>query len=144
MTNIFTSNLFSILSTNIPNKTLEFNNKNAPWITSNVKTAIRRKHRVYKKYVDKGRREEDWLHVKEVRNETSKMIQLAKETYYLNQGRKLVDPKLGIKTYWSVLNRLVNKKIATTIPPLLENGLFVTNTQIKAYVLNDYHVEQGC
>ncbi len=45
----------------------------------------------------------------------------AKETYYLNLGRKPTDPKLGIKSYWSVLNRLINKKKAPTIPPPLVN-----------------------
>ena len=84
MTDLFTSNLYSILSMNIPNKTLKCNDKDAPWITPDVKTAIKRKHRVSKKFVDGARKEEDWKHVKEVRNETSKMIHLAKETYYLN------------------------------------------------------------
>ena len=144
MTDLFTSNLSCILSSNIPNKTLKCNDKDAPWITPDVKTAIKRKHRVFKKFVDGGRREEDWKHVKEVRNETSKMIHLAKETYYLKLGHKLVDPKLGIKAYWAVLNRLINKKKTLTIPPLLENGLFVTSVQTKANLLNDYFVKQCC
>ena len=48
------------------------------------------------------------------------MIHLAKETYYLKLGQKLVDSKLGIKAYWAVLNRLRNKKKTLSIPPLLE------------------------
>ena len=72
MTDLFTSNLYSILSMNIPNKTLKCNDKDGPLITPDVKTAIKRKHRVFKKFVDGGRREEDWKHVKEVCNETSK------------------------------------------------------------------------
>ena len=67
-----------------------------------------------------GRGEEDWKHVKEVRNETSKMIHLAKETHYPKLGHKLVYRKLGIKAYWTVLNRLINKKKRLPIPPLLE------------------------
>ena len=38
---------------------IKCNDKDAPWITPNVKTAINRKHRVFKKFVDGGRREED-------------------------------------------------------------------------------------
>ena len=97
MTNLFTSKFYSILSMNIPNKTLKCNDKDAPWISPDVTTAIKRKHRVFKEFVDGGRKEEDWKHVKEVRIETSKMIHLAKEAYYLKLGHKLVDPKIGIK-----------------------------------------------
>ena len=79
-----------------------------------------------------------------MRNETSKVIHLAKETYYLKLGYKLVDPKLGMKAYWAVLNRLINKKKTLSIPPLLENGLFITNVQAKANLLNDFFVEQCC
>ena len=82
--------------------------------------------------------------MKDIRNETSKMIINAKEKYFLNQGRKLSDPNQGIKAYWTTLNRLLNKKKVANIPPLLENGLFVTNVQTKATILNDFFVKQCC
>ena len=50
--------------------------------------------------------------------------------------------KQGIKAYWGILNRLINKKKALNIPPLLENGISVTNVQIKADSLNEYFVQQ--
>ena len=59
-------------------------------------------------------------------------------------GRKSSDPKQGLKEYCSILSRLINKKRTLNIPPLLENGLFITNVQNKANVLNDYFVEQCC
>ena len=42
------------------------------------------------------------------------------------------------------LIRLRNKKKVANIPPLLENGLVVTNVQTKAAILNDLFVEQCC
>ena len=144
MAEVFTSALHSILSSQIPNKIIKCNDKDPPWITPELKSAIRRKHRVYRKFVQRGRRQEDWNQVKETRNETSKMIIRAKESYYLNLGRKLSDPNQGIKSYWTTLNRLINKKKVSNIPPLLENGLFVTNVQTKADILNKYFVEQCC
>ena len=59
--------------------------------------------------------------MKEARNETSRLITKAKENYFSTMGRKLSDPAQGIKTYWAILNRLINKKNTLNIPPLLEN-----------------------
>ena len=39
-------------------------------------------------------------------------------------------------------NRLVNKKKVMNIPPLIENGLFVTNLEQKATILNDFFIQQ--
>ena len=80
--------------------------------------------------------------MKEVRNETSRLITKAKENYFSTMGRTLSDPDQGIKAYWAILNRLINKKKTLNIPPLLENGIFVTNLQTKADILGDYFVQQ--
>ena len=70
------------------------------------------------------------------------MITNAKETYYQKLGHKLSDPNQGAKAYWTVLNRLLNKKKTLNIPSLLENSIFVTNIQTKANIFKDYFVEQ--
>ena len=49
------------------------------------------------------------------------MIVNAKNKYYQNLGRKLSDPNMGSKKYWSTLTRMINSKKTCTIPPLLEN-----------------------
>ena len=54
------------------------------------------------------------------------------------------DPNQGTTAYWATLNRVMNKKKVSNIPPLLENGVFVTNVQVKANILNVYFVEQCC
>ena len=97
---------------------------------------------MFREYVDRGRRPEDWAQVKEVRNSTSKMITDAKEKYHIKLGRKLTVNSQDVKTYWSVLKKLLIKKKIVNIPPLLENGLFVTNIETKATILNDYFVPQ--
>ena len=144
MTDVFTDNLYSIFSSKIPNKVVTCNDKYPPWITPQLNKSIKRKQRTYRNFVQRGRREEDWERVKNVRNATSKLIVKAKEHYFLKLGRKLSDPNQGPKEYWSTLNRLINKKKTFNIPPFLENGLFLTNVQDKANVLNDYFVEQCC
>ena len=132
MTDAFTSAILSILSSNIPNKVVKLNDKDAPWMIARVKIAIRRKHRVYRKFLLRVSQLEEWMKVKKVKRGTSKLIFDAKERYYSRLSRKLSDPNNGIKTYWSVLNRLMNKKSISGIPPILENGIFVTNVATKA------------
>ena len=138
----FTSTLMGVMSRFIPNKIITCNDKDPPWITPEIKMAIKRKHRVYNKYVRRGRRPDEWDNVRLIRNDTSKMITTAEDNYFTSLGRKLSNPAIGIETYWSTLNKIVNKKKATNIPPLLENGLFVTNFQNKAEIFNDCFVQQ--
>ena len=66
-----------------------------------------------------------------------KLVVNAKDDYL---GQKLTDPSLGPKSYWTVLNKLLNKKRYTNIPPLLINDIFVSNFQTKADLLNDFIV----
>ena len=70
------------------------------------------------------------------------MITNTCETYFKNLGEKLADPSRGIKAYWSTLNKIINRKKTSNIPPLLENGIFVTNFQNKADIFNDLFVKQ--
>ena len=142
MTSVFTKLVMDIMHRFIPNKTIKCNDKDPPWITPEIKTAIKRKHRVYNKYVRRGRKPDEWEYVRVTRNETSKIITGAKETYFASLGRKLSNPKIGLKVYWSTLNKIINKKKMTNIPPLLENGIFVANFQTKADIFNDLFVQQ--
>ena len=76
------------------------------------------------------------------RNETSKIITDANETYFASLGRKLSNASIGLKVYWSTLNKIIDKKKMINISPLLENGIFVTNFQTKADIFNDLFVQQ--
>ena len=73
-----------------------------------------------------------------IQNETSRMITDAKENYFWTLGRKLSNPTIGRKTYWITLNRIINKKEMTNMPPLLENGISVTNFQKKTDIFNNF------
>ena len=58
---------------------------------------VPRKHRVYNKYVRRGRRLDEWENVRFIRNDISKMITTAKDNYFASLGRKLSNPNMGIK-----------------------------------------------
>ena len=59
-----------------------------------------------------------------------------------NLSDKLCNPTTGQKTFWSAYNRLSNKKKVTNIPPLLEDGTYVSNFKDKADIFNNYFALQ--
>ena len=61
------------------------------------------------------------------------MIEKAKQNYFLKAGKTLASPGIPIKTYWSLINIVLNKaKIPT----------FVTDLTEKAQLFNDYFILQ--
>ena len=79
----------------IPNKVIKCNDKDPPWISHEAKRAIKRKHRIYKKFVLRGRKANDWSYVQEVWKSTSTLAARATENYYQTLGRKLLSPALA-------------------------------------------------
>ena len=69
------------------------------------------------------------------------MIENAKKSYLLNVGKSLAQ-KTSTRAYWSLINKVLNKNKVPSIPPLLENGIFVTDFSEKAQLFNDYFARQ--
>ena len=47
-----------------------------------------------------------------------------------------------LKSYWKIINRVMNKCRAPKIPPLLVNNVFILNCSEKAKLLNDFFSKQ--
>ena len=80
--------------------------------------------------------------MKMMRNETTHLIDGAKEAYFEKLGKKLCDLSIGIKSYWMTIKKILNESKTSVIPPLFENGVFVTNFQTEADIFNDHFVKQ--
>ena len=65
-----------------------------------------------------------------------------KKNYLRKTGQILANPGTSGKTYWSLINTVLNKAKIPIIPPLLENGLFITDFSAKAQIFNDYFILQ--
>ena len=76
------------------------------------------------------------------KNDATKMITDAKNKYYSGLGEKLCGPNVSIKTYWKLLHKIIHKKQVMNIPPILLNGVFITNFQNKANLFNEHFVQQ--
>ena len=59
------------------------------------------------------------------------MIIEAKERYTNKLSKRLDDPSMMPKEYWSILNTLLNKKIPN-IPPLNANSEIISNLEKKS------------
>ena len=78
---VFTDTVLEIFSRNIPNKVVTCHDKDAAWITPQVKAAIKRNSRIYTKWNKRGRKPEERAKVIETQNEASNLIRQAKDSY---------------------------------------------------------------
>ena len=131
-----------ILSKHISNKVTIFNDKDAPWITPKLKTAIRRNTRVYRKWTKKGRNENDRENVRKIQNDVNKLIKNAKKSYYDKLGEKLSDPQIGAQNFWNAFKRISNRTKQPNIPPLIVNNNHISNFKEKANIFNEYFADQ--
>ena len=139
---VFTDTVMELFSKYIPNKIVTCHDRDAPWITSKVKSAIKRNNRVYCKWNKRGRKAEDRPKVVEVQKETNLLIREAKKSYHDKLGNLLSDTSTGQKHFWSAFKKLSNKKKTTNIPPIIENNVYISNFNQKASIFNDYFAEQ--
>ena len=110
MSDVFCNTLMTVLNKHIPNKIFTFSGRDPPSITREIKTAIKRKHRVYKKFNSRGRNPADWEIIRILRNEATRLVDAAKDNYFKRLGRKLTDAKTGIKAYWQTIRYLTKTK----------------------------------
>ena len=116
----------SVITQHIPNR-VTCCNRDAPWITDEVKKAIKRKH----------------LFIENMSNQVENLTTgRASNKYYTHLGKRLCELSVGIKTYWRTLHKIINKKQAMNIPPILLDGVFIKNFQKKANLFNDFFVQQ--
>ena len=100
---------------------------------SSGKNGHKRNSRVYRKWVNRGKKPHGHDKVREVRNSTNKLIKEAKLAYYTNLGNQLSDP---------AYKKIGNKKRNTNIPPIIDNDIFISNFEKKADIFNEYFANQ--
>ena len=125
----------------MPNKYIIIDDKDPVWMNDTVKSKIIAKNLLFKQYIKNGRFESDFMFLETIANELNELISSTKALYYDNLAKKLNNPLLQAKMYWSILKTFYNKKIPL-IPPLLVDDKFVTDIQKKANVFNKFFAEQ--
>ena len=76
------------------------------------------------------------------RIECQQAVETPKLSYLTNLGNKVHNHGTSQKSYWKIINRVMNKCRAPKIPPLLVNNLFFLNCREKEGYFNDDFSQQ--
>ena len=74
--------------------------------------------------------------------EINDLIISTKDLHYKNLVKRLNNPLLRAKTYWSILKTFYTYKKIPIIPPSLIDDKFVTDIQMKANIFNKFFADQ--
>ena len=101
-----------------------------------------KQNRLYKNYKRHGYKTDDNIRVDLYNNECKNAVAFAKQSYLRNLSCKLNDPNVSTKSYWKILNKIMNRCKSPKIPPILVNHGFVTDWKIKCNIFAKYFSEQ--
>ena len=94
----------------VPNKYITIDDKDPVWMNENIKSKIKTKNLLFKQYIQNGRFESDFVLLENLIMEINELISSTKNLYYENLVKKLNNPLLPEKTYWSILKSFYNEK----------------------------------
>ena len=79
---LFNETLLNIFSNFIPRKTIKCKFKEPPWMSKEIKTSMRKKNRLYKKYVSNGCNADDIICLNNQSIYCAELISLEKDNHY--------------------------------------------------------------
>ena len=138
----FNETILNIFRNYVPNKYITIEDKDPVWMNETIKSKIKAKNALYKKYIQNGRYESDFVYLENLIIELDELISSTKGLYYENLAKKLSNPLLLAKTYWSILKTFYTDKKILLIPPLLVDDKHVTDIKTKANIFNEYFAEE--
>jgi hypothetical protein len=112
-----------------------------PWFTHQVKIAIRRRNRLYKRFQRSrlAAHEQSWK-LKAI--EANFIIKQAKSAHKEKIKNLLMTTSMGEKKYWQIAKQVYGSKKVMGIPTLLVNDQPITTSFDKASHFTDYFVSQ--
>ena len=117
---MFNETILNIFRNYVPNKYITCDDKDPVWMNKKIKSKIKSKNIFYKQYIYNGRKKSDLIVLENLITERNELISSTKTLCYENLGKKLNNPLLQVKSYWSILKTFYNdKKKLPLIPPLL-------------------------
>ena len=118
---LLTDTLMNVFRNYIPHKTKKFDYKTPEWMNTLIISALKKRSILVKKYY-RNPSEYNKETLLNQANECTKFIIKAKKNYIAKMNLRLDCPGTASKTYWSIINRILNKRKIPDIPPLLVNN----------------------
>ena len=119
-----------------------FKPKDPPWLSKACKDLYYKYKRKYKSFARRGFPQQEKFQIDELKVEYSTLVQKQKDKYMQSLGSAVSNPNTCNKKYWTTLKRLINNKVATIIPPILQDNLFITDIKEKCDAFNKYLKKQ--
>ena len=131
------------MSNFVPNKVITIRNKDAVWMTAQIKKALHEKSKVYERYVKNGRRKEDLKTLQEHQSRCRRAVRDAKNSHFSRLANKLNDPNVGSKKYWSILNQFFHKRKPPRIPPVRDSSNnLIADVPTKTNIFSQFFANQ--
>lgn len=128
------NNITQAMDKFIPSKTISSSKASLPWITSEIKHAIRKRDKLFRRSKETKKSEDRAKFVSE-RNNVQRMI---RSSYWLHMEKTIVndkEPEQDIpKNFWSYMKATKKDRFGTA--PLKHNGTLHSDAKSKADILN--------
>ena len=135
---LFNKTIRNILSNFIPHETITFDDRDPPWINSQVKHSVNEKNAIYKNYLKNNKSNQSFATFQSFQSQLSSLITNLKNIYYSKVAKKLLDPSTSPRTFWSILKTFLNNKKIPAIPPIFHDNKFITVFKQKAEIFNSH------
>ena len=139
---IFNSVLINIFKNFVPNEDLTVDEKDLPWMKPSIKSMVLQKNKLFKYYINNGKRLIDYNNLVLASNILKEEINLSRNAYFKRLSDRLCDPKTSPKAYWGVLKSFLSGKKVPIIPPVFDGIKFITDFKVKADLFNSYFANQ--
>ena len=132
--------LSEIVEANVPSQTVTIRPKDKTWMNSECRKAIRKKNRCFTKF-KRTPSARNWDIYRIIRNECTEVCRQAKRNHEDQIYNKLNDPTITTKKYWSIIKEISGNKKSMSIPPILEDGQYISTNKEKATLFNNFFVK---
>ena len=139
---LLSTTLINILRNYIPNKKVNFKCGEAPLVSKNIKSALRKRSTLTKRCYVNGQVQSDYNLLQSHSKKCTEMILNAKNEYMLRMSKKLNDPSTAPKSYGSIFSWFLNNKKIPSIPPIFHIGKVLSDFKRKAYLFNSFFASQ--
>ena len=106
----FTETILNVFGNYVPKKYIIVDDKDPVWMNETIKSKIKAKNVLYKKNVQSGRFESEFVCLENFIIELNELISSTKALYYENLSKKLNNSLSQAKTYCSILKTIYNDK----------------------------------
>ena len=134
--------ILNIFSNFVPNKIITIRDKDALWMTPELKQMLLDKAKIYVRYKKRGDPLDEQA-LDDISSRCRLAIKEAKQNHLNRLGNTLNDPNIGSKKYWSTLKQFLGTRKTPKIPPIRnERDVLISDVSEKASIFNSFFAKQ--